>query len=265
MAIEGDVRDLSLVDIVQLHCRRGDEAKVMLDNGAESGEIYFAGGQVVHAQQGAAQGREAFYQLLTWQEAHFVIETGVESPQATIEVPWTGLLMQTLQRIDEERGWAEDRRRQEETQGALHDLLRQLADRLDGFGSGLVADGDGQVLASLNVGEVLDENLARAMLFQTVQQTGETLRTMDAGRFEETITMTSDYRFILRPLEEEAEETDVYVQLILNADGNIGAARMYLAAFLATWPGLHDGDAVPDDAVPDDAEVETEIGIDFEL
>lgn len=261
MAIEGDLKDLSLVDIVQLHCRRGDEAKVLLENGERRGEIYFAGGQVVHAHQDDARGKEAFYQLLNWQEAHFVIETGVASPRTTIEVPWAGLLMQTLQRIDEERGFAEEQRQRAEAESALQNLLQQLADRVDGFVSGIVTNVEEEVLADLMVIDALDEQRARAMLFQTVRQAGQTLQAIDAGRFEETITITTEYRFIMRPIEKEVDRT--YVQIILNADGNIGAARMYLAAFLATWPGLGETDVEDaDDAMDAELDVDLDLGFD---
>ena len=48
---------------------------------------------------------------------------------------------------------------------------------------------------------------------------------MNAGAFQETITVTGAYRFITRPI----GRSQYYLRIILAADGSIGAARMYMA------------------------------------
>jgi hypothetical protein len=228
MAIEGTLRDMSLVDIIQLHCRRAEEARVFLDDEGQTGEIYFADGQVVHAQQGEKTGQAAFYELMKWQDAYFVLEKDLTTPERTIEVPWTGLLMQTLQKIDEERGL------EAEASGSLsidlEDLLQHVSDRVDGIVASAAVDGKGNVLASLVIDEEFREQEALDALSKMIRQTDDTLRAMEAGGFEERITITTRYRFITRPI----DEGESYVQVILRENGNIGAARMYLAAYLAT-------------------------------
>jgi hypothetical protein len=229
MAIEGSLKDMSLVDIVQLNCRSKAEARVALRHGEQSGAIYFTGGQVVHAECGSDRGEEAFYQLMQWRNGEFVIERDVPSPRHTIKIPWTGLLMQTLQRIDEERGVSATA--PEET--GDRQMLEELADRIDGFLAGAVTDTEGTALASLVRDDALDADGVMASLTRKVQQVNETLGVMDAGQFEETITITSRYRFITRPAD-QAPSSPSYVQVIIDAEGNIGAARMYLAAYLLT-------------------------------
>lgn len=229
MAIEGSLKDMSLVDIVQLNCRSKAEARVVLRHGERTGAIYFAGGQVVHAECGPDRGGEAFYRLMQWRDGDFVIERDVSSPQQSIEIPWTGLLMQTLQRIDEERGVSVT----SPQDAGDREMLEELADRVDGFVAGVVTDVKGTALASLVRDDSLDAEGMMASLTRMVQQVDETLDVMGAGQFEETITITSRYRFITRPAEQEPSEPS-YIQVIVDADGNIGAARMYLAAYLVT-------------------------------
>lgn len=229
MAIEGNLKDMSLVDIVQLNCRSKAEARVALRRDERTGAIYFANGQVVHAEHGSDRGKEAFYQLMQWREGDFVIERDVSSPQQSIQIPWTGLLMQTLQRIDEEHGVAASS--PQET--GNREMLEELADRLDGFLAGAVTDTEGTALASLIRDDALDAEQVMASLTRMVQQVNETLGVMDAGQFEETITITSRYRFITRPGNSKPSEPS-YIQVIIDAEGNIGAARMYLAAYLLT-------------------------------
>jgi hypothetical protein len=235
MAIEGSLKDMSLVDIVQLNCRSNAEARVALRHGEQSGAIYFTGGQVVHAESGPVQGEEAFYQLMRWRDdGDFVIERDVSSPQQSIGIPWTALLMRTLQRIDEERG-VEERGGGATSSQETGDrqMLEELADRVDGFLAGAVTDAEGAALASLIRDDAFDAERVMTSLTRMVQQVNETLGVMDAGQFEETITITSRYRFITRPADQESSDRS-YVQVIIDAGGNIGAARMYLAAYLLT-------------------------------
>ncbi len=49
MAIEGDLHDMNLAEIIQLNCRNAEEARVSLSHEGRSGTLYFADGQVVHA------------------------------------------------------------------------------------------------------------------------------------------------------------------------------------------------------------------------
>jgi hypothetical protein len=226
MAIEGNLQDMSLVDIIQLRCRDSESSAVLLTRGNQEGAIYFADGQVLHAIHGNDQGEEAFYRLLQWQDAHFVIKKGVESMDQSIHIPWRPLLVQTLQRIDEERSDTVD----EHSDMADEGPLRELADRLDHVVAIFALDDDGVAVATLVESEAFDRQAALASLSDTFKRIVGTLSTMNAGAFEETITITSRYRFITRPVGDNRH----CVQVVLDGNGNIGAARMHLAAYLAT-------------------------------
>jgi hypothetical protein len=226
MAIEGNLQDMSLVDIIQLSCRNQEASSVSLSRGDREGAIYFADGQVLHATHDGEEGEDAFYQLLRWEEGNFVIEKGVESSERSIHVPWRHLLMQSLQRIDEERP-----RSDQESDGMANEgTLGELVDRLDGVVAALILDEKGGAVASLVRDEAFDAQAAADSLADTIGRVTSTLSTTDAGAFEETITITSQYRFITRPVGGGQR----WIQVILDEDGSIGAARMHLAAYLAT-------------------------------
>jgi predicted regulator of Ras-like GTPase activity (Roadblock/LC7/MglB family) len=229
MAIEGNLKDMSLVDIVQFNCRGQTEACVTLQRGGQTGAIYFASGQVVHAECGADCGEEAFYRLMQWHEGDFVIEREVPASKQSIMIPWEGLLMQTLHRIDEERGVSAA----SPQESGDREMLEELAERVDGFVAGAVTDIEGTALTSLVRDDALEAERVMASLTRMVQQVNEALDIIDAGQFEETITITSRYRFITRPANWESVEPS-YIQVIIGVEGNIGAARMYLAAYLLT-------------------------------
>jgi hypothetical protein len=226
MSIEGNLQDMSLVDIIQLRCRDSEPSAVLLTKGDREGAIYFNGGQVLHAVHDGDQGKEAFYQLLSWQDAHFVIEKGLESADQSIHTPWRPLLMQSLQRLDEERA----NETEEPKDVAGEGTLRELADRLDHVVAVLALSDDGASPTTLVEDETFAVEAATASFSDTVERVVGTLSAMNAGAFEETITITSRYRFITRSV----DDSQCCVQVVLDSDGNIGAARMHLAAYLAT-------------------------------
>ena len=53
---EGVIQGATLSDLIQMECLALTTRAVRVDRGASSGRIYFAGGQVVHAELGALQG-----------------------------------------------------------------------------------------------------------------------------------------------------------------------------------------------------------------
>ncbi len=104
------------------------------------------------------------------------------------------------------------------------DVLQELADSLDSFVGASVVGVDGMSIANLIAERGFDENKASAAMSQLVKQATESSDAMDAGEFEETITTSEKYIFITRPL----GRGKFFIQVILKADGNIGAARMYV-------------------------------------
>jgi predicted regulator of Ras-like GTPase activity (Roadblock/LC7/MglB family) len=79
-------------------------------------------------------------------------------------------------------------------------------------------------IENLIVERDFDENKAAASLSQLVKQATDSSEAMDAGEFEETITTSERYIFLTRPL----GNGKFFIQVIIQADGNLGAARMYV-------------------------------------
>ena len=107
------------------------------------------------------------------------------------------------------------------------EVLQEMADRLDDFVGASVVGLDGVSVANLIVERGFNEERASAALSQLVKQATESSEAMDAGTFEETITTSEKYLFLTRPIGNDK----FFVQIILKSDGNIGAARMYLAEY----------------------------------
>jgi CheY-like chemotaxis protein len=106
--VSGNLRDMSLTSIVQITCTDMKSARLVLRqlNSMPGGEeqegvIFFENGQIVHAAAGSLRGAEAVYELLGWDEGSFQMVSNVVAPRQTITVPWTDLLLEGTNRLDE--------------------------------------------------------------------------------------------------------------------------------------------------------------------
>lgn len=101
MPVEGTLKELSLTNIIQLNCTEMSTATVSLTCEDKAGIICFAEGAIVHAAVGDLAGEEAVYELLSWPDGSFVVETGAPPPQRTVSASWNSLLLEGIRRIDE--------------------------------------------------------------------------------------------------------------------------------------------------------------------
>ena len=107
------------------------------------------------------------------------------------------------------------------------EVLEEFADSLDSFVGASVVGNDGMSVANLVTERGFDDQRAAAALSQLVKQASESSATMNAGEIKESITTSDKYMFITKPL----GNGRFFIQLILRADGNIGAARMYMKEY----------------------------------
>ena len=101
MAIEGDLKDIGLGNIVQLLCLEQRKGKLQLRQGEDGGTIFFQGGEIVHATSGELTGTEAVYKLLTWDWGWFRMTDQATPSRNTINLNWKNLLLNGMRRIDE--------------------------------------------------------------------------------------------------------------------------------------------------------------------
>ncbi len=98
---EGLIHGATLADLVQMECLRHTTRAVRVDRGESSGRIFFAAGDVVHAEAGELRGDAALFEILTWPDGSFAIEEGMRPYEATITGHWQSLLMVAAHRHDE--------------------------------------------------------------------------------------------------------------------------------------------------------------------
>ena len=100
--LRGTLRDLHIVDIVQLKCLAGNTAIVRIEAaGDELGEIHFQQGQICHAATGTMIGVAALEEIVSWPGARLSeTELPVDSPR-TIDAPWQMVLLQVVRKLNQ--------------------------------------------------------------------------------------------------------------------------------------------------------------------
>jgi predicted regulator of Ras-like GTPase activity (Roadblock/LC7/MglB family) len=145
MALVGDLKDLALVDIIQINCVGRNTARLTVNYPTGEGVFYFQDGEVVDARLGNLVGIDAVYKALTMEEGSFRIDAGVTSPTRTIFEQWASILMEGMRLLDEARntGAAVS---QTQYQALVNDLVK-----IRGIEGALVASQEGQLQASVNI------------------------------------------------------------------------------------------------------------------
>jgi predicted regulator of Ras-like GTPase activity (Roadblock/LC7/MglB family) len=100
---EGEVAGLELSDLIQINARKHFSGCFRIRYEGQLGLIFFRDGEVVHAEQGARVGEEAFADILAWPTGHFSVEPNVVTARKTIQKGCEHLLLETHRIIDERR------------------------------------------------------------------------------------------------------------------------------------------------------------------
>jgi predicted regulator of Ras-like GTPase activity (Roadblock/LC7/MglB family) len=145
MALVGDLKDLALVDIIQINCVGRNTARLTVNYPTGEGVFFFQDGEVVDARLGNLVGIDAVYRALGMEEGSFRIDAGVTSPTRTIFEQWASILMEGMRLLDEARnsGAAVS---QTQYQALVNDLVK-----VRGIEGALVATPDGALQASVNI------------------------------------------------------------------------------------------------------------------
>jgi predicted regulator of Ras-like GTPase activity (Roadblock/LC7/MglB family) len=204
MAIEGRLSEMDLPTLVQYACNEGQRAKLILRHDEDLAELYFDGGNLVHATCEDQKGEEVFYRVLRWEEGQFTLESSVEPPARTIDVPWSMLLVDGLQRYDEESWDAVDYHEEEfEMPENIQDILTELAEQLPGFVATSVVGMDGLGIADHAAAGVDTEaiNAQMALLVKLVDTTVTKLTNDEVDDY----LLTTDHSYLLVRFLEDKE------------------------------------------------------------
>ena len=95
------VQNKSLVDLIQMECQSLSSSVIKISNGKLDAKIWIHNGDLIDAQTQDLQGEEAFRAVFSWKGGSFEIFPGEPERPRTILTSYQGLLLDTLQTLDE--------------------------------------------------------------------------------------------------------------------------------------------------------------------
>lgn len=223
MAIEGHLREMNLPTLVQYACTVGQQSRLRLQHEDESANLFFRDGNLIHATLGDEIGEEAFYRVLRWEDGEFRLESSVETPTETIATPWSALLVNGLQRADEDT-WdlAEVHEEENEMPENIQDILKEMGGQVPGFMVAAVVGMDGLGIADYAVTSV-DVEAVNAQMTLLVKLVDTTVTKLTGDEVEDYLLTTENAYLLVRFLEDK----QYYVGLAADRrTGKLGNMRL---------------------------------------
>lgn len=104
--VEGNLRDVSLVDLTQIFSLNRRTGILAVKAGDREGQVFFHSGEVVSCQLGTARGEKAFFRMLHWKDGTFRYSPEDHTVARDISRNSDALLMEGLRQLDEWGGVA---------------------------------------------------------------------------------------------------------------------------------------------------------------
>ncbi len=203
MATKGYLSDMNLPTLVQVTCQSGGPARLSLRRGDQEAVLYFDQGNIVHAVSADQEGKEVVYRVLTWEDGEFSLESGVSPPARTIETPWSALLIEGLQRHDEERWDITEIEHRRDTMPAktTTDILKSFLD-VPGISTAVVVGRDGFVIEAVGGTRALNLDALGASLAYAINGIERMGQELQIKAFQDLFVEYGGALIIARPVGE---------------------------------------------------------------
>lgn len=212
MALQGNLRDMSVADLIQQYGQDQKTAELSITHDNQRATLFFKGGTAAHAVLGNLQGEEVIYRILQWETGEFSLETGIEPPTVTIQRSWSGLLLEGARRLDEESYTKETeelvvketqpmatKRKSDLLAEILADLLRNSADIV---GAGVVGT-DGLVYSANVPFKDMEEDMVGAAAAAALGLSKRSAAQLKRGNFTRTLIQGDEGNVIIVNLNPE--------------------------------------------------------------
>ncbi|MEO8440551.1 MAG: DUF4388 domain-containing protein [Spartobacteria bacterium] len=100
-SLVGNLNLFSAAEILQMSCLSQRSGRFTFKSGRGNSEIYLHHGMVRHAVYGSVEGEPAVAEVFRWRQGRFFFEEGIISQVQTVDRPWTHLMIDNLQKLDE--------------------------------------------------------------------------------------------------------------------------------------------------------------------
>ena len=100
-SLVGNLNQFSAAEILQMSCMSQQSGRFTFKSSRGNSEIYLHHGMVRHAIYSSLEGEDAVAEIFRWRQGRFYFEEGIISQVQTVNRPWTHLLIDNLQKLDE--------------------------------------------------------------------------------------------------------------------------------------------------------------------
>ena len=100
-SLVGNLNQFSAAEILQMSCLGQRSGRFTFKSRRGNSEIYLHHGMIRHAVYDTLEGEDAVAEIFRWRQGRFYFEEGIISQVQTVDRPWTHLLIDNLQKLDE--------------------------------------------------------------------------------------------------------------------------------------------------------------------
>lgn len=209
MAMQGNLHDMAVADLIQHNCQDRKTARLAIQHGSQNATLYFADGNVLHAVMDDTQGETVVYQILAWEDGRFMLEPGIAAPAVTITRSWTGLLMEGARQLDEgllslDDGHSVQSNNLEANKMAqkLDEVLKEFGQEVPGFLAANVVGMDGLAVAEHVSTNKINGDTISAQLALFIKLVDTSINKIGGGITQETLLTTASSYMLVRFLPE---------------------------------------------------------------
>jgi predicted regulator of Ras-like GTPase activity (Roadblock/LC7/MglB family) len=240
MGIKGNLKDMSVADLIQTNCQERKTARLGLRNGKKEACLFFAEGNIVHALMEGLEGEEAVYRMLEWKEGLFEVEPGSKPNRITVADSWTSILLEGARMMDEQEVRNPNRSSQKEKEvepmGKLDDMLKEMGNEVTGYVASALAGIDGINLAQ-NTRARVDPEAITAQMTMLLRMIDEIFIKLGAGEMEDSLITSERSYFLMRFLPGKQQYLGIAVDRKTGNLGNIRLiSKMYAEKFAKVLP-----------------------------
>ncbi|MBN2433437.1 MAG: DUF4388 domain-containing protein [Acidobacteria bacterium] len=163
MALIGNLKEFSLVNLIQLNCLEKKTAKLTFNFRGKIGVIYFENGEIPHAQYDNSTGPDAMYKVIHLNEGEFKIEEGIRTNLRTNSTKWSELILEGMRLYDESQLGQDE----------VHSVLIRNLMQVDSVLATVLLQADGNALAHSDFEEVKLYSSMLAFLVSRLHTTGQ--------------------------------------------------------------------------------------------
>jgi len=222
---QGAVAGLSLTDVIQLKGHNNYTGCITVEYGEQKGAIYFADGEIIHAELGTETGEEAIYRIIKWPGGIFDIHPEMTSNVCTIHYRTDFMLLEALRRMDEENAGAAAENGEASPAVTPRRTMSKLAARLqdiDAVTYAVLLDKEGHPLqdTSIEAGALAAKGL---FLAAAGNRFGDL---MGLGNLKASAVQTKNYHLLMYDSKQH------YLTIAVRPDSNLGSVEREIRSVL---------------------------------